>query len=57
MSRRKHQTVRDDKLPFYLKDGASAGGRFIQLEAFLAGSATPQQPETCHGIRRLEAAG
>ena len=31
MSRRKHQTVRDDKLPFYLKDGASAGGRFIQV--------------------------
>ena len=31
MSRKKHQTVRDDKLPFYLKDGASAGGRFIQV--------------------------
>ena len=27
------------------------------LEAFLAGSAAQQQPETCHGIRRLEAAG
>ena len=26
------------------------------LEAFLAGS-VPAQPETCHGIRRLEAAG
>ena len=26
------------------------------LEAFLTGS-VPAQPETCHGIRRLEAAG
>ena len=26
------------------------------LEAFLAGP-VPAQPETCHGIRRLEAAG
>ncbi len=31
MSRKKHLTVRDDNIPFYLKDGASAGGRFIQV--------------------------
>jgi hypothetical protein len=27
----RHQTVRDEKFKFYLKDGSSAGGRFVQI--------------------------
>lgn len=31
MGRRKHQSIKDDKFKFYLKDGLSAGGRFIMV--------------------------